>query len=348
MSSKLVATAFGILLGLSTAVHAQTPSGGDQRGRDRRVGCGDARRDDHAHQSGHQRRPRGADQRLGPLRDAGDAAWPLLAQGIAQRLPHGRAQGHRGAGRQRQPPGRDARGRHAHRGGRHHRRGPAAPDRELGGRHGDREPLHRGAAAERPELSAARLAHPRRHHQRPIVEPGQAAHGRPAQQLRAQRRRSAHPLQPLFARRHREHRPELQLLHAAALGRRAPGVQRRRGSVRRRVRPRHRPDQRLDQVGHEHAPRQHVRVRPPLVARREELLRSRRPADPAVPPQPVRRDGRRPGRHAEGAGRPRPAVLHVQLGGAARDQVADRDAVGAAHRLAHRRFLAACATPAAT
>ena len=70
------------------------------------------------------------------------------------------------------------------------------------------------------------------------------------------------------------------------------------------------------------------------VARREELLRPRRSADPAVQAQPVRRDGRRSGGHPEGAGRPQPAVLHVQLGGPARDQVADVDAVGAAHRLA--------------
>ena len=143
----------------------------------------------------------------------------------------------------------------AHRGRRDHRRRAAAPDRELGGRHGHREPRHRRAAAERPQLPAARLAHPGRHDQRPVVEPGQAAHGRPAQQLRAERRRPAHPLQPLLARRRREHRPELQLLHAAAVGRRAAGVQRRGRPVRRRVRPRHRADQRVDQVGHEPVPR---------------------------------------------------------------------------------------------
>ena len=236
----------------------------------------------------------------------------------------------------------------AHRGGRDHGRRAAAADRELGGRHGHREPRDRRAAAERPQLPAARLAHPRRHDQRSLVEPGQAAHGRAAQQLRAERRRPAHPLQPLLARRHREHRPELQLLHAAAVGRRAAGVQRRRRPVRRGVRPGDRADQRLDQVGHQPAARHGLRVRAPFVARREELLRPRRSADPAVPAQPVRRDGRRPGRHSQAAERPRPAVLHVQLGRAARDQVADGDAVGAAHRLAHRRLLAACATPAAT
>ena len=69
---------------------------------------------------------------------------------------------------------------------------------------------------------------PGRNDQRPLVQPGQAAHGRSAQQLRAERGRPAGPLQPLLARRRREHRPELQLLHAAAVGRRARGVQRRR------------------------------------------------------------------------------------------------------------------------
>ena len=59
----------------------------------------------------------------------------------------------------------------------------------------------RRAAAERPQLPAARLADPRRDDQRALVEPGQAAHGRATQQLRAERRRPAHPLQPLLARR---------------------------------------------------------------------------------------------------------------------------------------------------
>ncbi len=210
---------------------------------------------------------------------------------------------------------------------------------ELGGRHRHREPGHRRAAAQRTQLPAARLAHSGRHHQRSLVEPGQAADGRATQQLRAERRRAAHPLQPLLPRRDREHRPELQLLHAAAVGGRAAGVQRPLRPVRRRVRAGDRADQRLDQVGHQSVPRHGVRVRAPFVARREELLRSRRPPDSPVQAQPVRRDARRPGRHPQAAERPRPALLHVQLGRPARDQVADGDAVGTAHRLARRRLL---------
>ena len=311
----------------------------NQRRRDRSQRRADAGRDDHADQPGHQRRARAPDQRVGAVRDAGDPAWHLHAEGHAQRVPHPGAAGHHRAGRQRRAASRHAGSRPAHRGRRDHGRRAAAADLELGGRHGHREPRDRRAAAQRTQLPAARLAHPRRHDQRSLVEPGQAAHGRAAQQLRAERRRPAHPLQPLLARRDREHRPELQLLHAAAVGGRAAGVQRRRRPVRRGVRPRDRADQRLDEVGHQPAPRHGLRVRAPFVARREELLRSRRSADPAVQAQPVRRDDRRPGRHSQAGGRPRPAVLPVQLGRAARDQVADGDAVGAAHRLADRRLL---------
>ena len=62
-------------------------------------------------------------------------------------------------------------------------------------------------------------------------------------------------------------------------------------------------------------------------------------SDPAVQAQPVRVHAQRSGGAAEDRRRPEQAVLHVQLGGAAREQVADADAVAAAHRLAHGRFL---------
>ena len=86
-------------------------------------------------------------------------------------------------------------------------------------------------------------------------------------------------------------------------------------------------------------PRHGVRVRAQLRARREELLRPRRSAHPAVPAEPVRRDDRRTGHPAEGDRRHQSAVLPVQLGGPARNEVAHVDALGAAHRLARRRLL---------
>jgi hypothetical protein len=90
-----------------------------------------------------------------------------------------------------------------------------------------------------------------------------------------------------------------------------------------------------------------VRVRAKFIARREELLRSRRSADSAVPAQSVRRDSRRTRRDPEDRGRPQPAVLHVQLGGPARDQVADGDA--SVPLTAWRTAISpACVTPAAT
>ena len=232
--------------------------------------------------------------------------------------------------------------------GRGHGRLAADPDRKRGDQHGDREPRDRRAAAQRPQLPAARVIDSRRDDQRALVEPGQAAHGRPAQQLRAERRRPAHPLQPLLARRRREHRPELQLLHAAAVGRRAGGVQRRVRPVRRRVRPRHRAGQRLDQVGIEQVSRHGVRVPAQLLARRQELLRPAGSADPAVQAQPVRVHGRRAGGPAEDRRRPEQAVLHVQLGRAAREQVADADAVAAADARGARAISPGCAMPAAT
>ena len=219
---------------------------------------------------------------------------------------------------------------------------PHAADRERLHRHGDREPQHRRAAAQRAQLPAARLAHAGRHDQRSFVQSGPAAHGRPAQQLRAQRRRAARPLQPLLARRGREHRPELQQLHAAAVGRRAAGVQGRSRALRRRVRPRDCADQRLDQIRDESVPRQPLSnsSRDSALDAKNYFDRADR-ADPALQAQTVRRHGGRAGGHSEARERKRQAVLHVQLGGPARGKVADLVALAAALGLAHRRFLAA-------
>ena len=71
------------------------------------------------------------------------------------------------------------------------------------------------------------------------------------------------------------------------------------GSLRRRVRARHRPDQRLDQIGIESVSRHGVRVRAQFLARRQELLRPRRSPDSAVQAQPVRAHGRRAGGHTQ-------------------------------------------------
>ena len=180
---------------------------------------------------------------------SGDPAGPLHAEGPNLGLPCDRAPGYRRPGRQLQPHPDYAGARRPHRNRRDSRRRAARPKQQRLDRHRHRKPQHRRAAAQRAQLSAAGVVDSWRDDQRAVVQSGPTAHGRPAQQFRAQRRRSAHSLQPLLARRHREHRPELQQLHAAAVGRRAAGVQGRGRALRRRVRARHRPDQRLDQIG---------------------------------------------------------------------------------------------------
>ena len=205
-------------------------------------------------------------------------------------------------------------------------------DGERVDRHGHREPQHRRVAAERPQLPAAGVADSGRHDERSGVGTGTAAHGRPAEQLLAERRRPAHPLQPLLARRRREHRPQLQQLYAAALSRRARGIQSRVGHLRRRVRTRRRADQREHQVGHERLPRNRVRVRAERQDGLEELLRPERQAHCAFFAEPVRGDHRRSGPQQQ-------AVLHVQLGRAARREVAHVERIASADRLESRRFL---------
>ena len=94
-------------------------------------------------------------------------------------------------------------------------------------------------------------------------------------------------------------------------------------------------------VGHEQVSRERLSVRARFGARRQELLRSRGPCHSSLYPEAVRAHGRRPGGHAGARGRPEQAVLHVQLGGAPRAQVADGVTLAAAVRLAQRRLLAA-------
>ena len=160
--------------------------------------------------------------------------------------------------------------------------GCTAHQRERHGRHGHREQAHRGAAAERPQLSAAGRAGAQRELRIPQRRPGRLAAGRHPRRPEHLGRRPAHPLQPLHAGRRREHRPELQHLRGAAVDRRAAGIQ---GSDRRlsgRVRPRRHADQCLDQAGHERVSRHAVLVPPQREAGRQELRlhRARPPKDP--------------------------------------------------------------------
>ena len=79
-------------------------------------------------------------------------------------------------------------------------------------------------------------------------------------------------------------------------------------------------------------PRNRVRVRAQCEDGCEEFLRSAGQADSAFHAQPVRDDAGRSGHQQQ-------AVLHVQLGRAARKEVAHEQRVAAADRLAHGRFL---------
>ena len=273
----------------------------------------------------------------GRVRVSGGATRQLQPEGRARGLLDRRANEHQRAGGQREPLSVHARDRPIDGRrlgcGRH----PGYPDAERVYRHRHREPQHRRAAAERPQLPAARVADSGRHDQRARVRSGTAAHGRPAQQLLAERRRPAHSLQPLLARRHREHRPQFQQLHAAAVGRRARGVQGRVRHLRRRVRPRGRADQREHEIGDKRLPRKRVRVHAQCKDGCEELLRSAGQTDSALHAKPVRNNVRRPGHQQQ-------AVLHVQLGRAAREEVADEQRVAAADAPGARAIFRICAT----
>ena len=288
--------------------------GGNQRDDRRLEWAPRTRRDGDADQQGDQCGPGRTDQRDWPVRDLRHPSRNLRLESRTGRLPNHRSAGSRRAGGQCEPDRpHDGCGRRRRD---HDRRRSVAidPDPERRHQHGHRKSRDRRAAAQRAQLSAAGVADSGRHHQRAFVEPGQTAHGRPAQQLCAERGRPAHPLQPLLARRRREHRPELQLLHAAAVGRRAGGVQRHLGDLRCGVRPRHRPGERVDQVGFESTARHGVRVPAQLQPRCEELLRQGERSHPAIQAQPVRVHAERPGGRAEGDRWPRPIVLHGQLG----------------------------------
>ncbi len=130
-----------------------------------------------------------------------------------------------------------------------------------------------------------------------------------------ERQRAGLSLQRVSARWHAAER-----LHERARGERRrhrarhgvdPGVPRRDQRLQRGVRPQlRRPDQRAHQVGHQHRPRQRLRVPPQRRARREELLRRRRQA--RVRTQSVRRGARRPAA-------PEPALLLRRLRRPARE-----------------------------
>ena len=92
--------------------------------------------------------------------------------------------------------------------------------------------------------------------------------GRPPLAAADHDQRPARPVQSLHARRHREHRSQLQHLHPAAVGRRAAGVQGAERHLPLRVRLRRDADQRYDQVRDQPDPRVAVRVPPQRGVRR--------------------------------------------------------------------------------
>ena len=154
----------------------------------------------------------------------------------------------------------------------------------------------RRPAAERPRLQPARAAVARR-------AARHAAAGQRQLQGRAQRQRQPHVQQRVPARRRRQHLvlelvPRRERAAGAAVDRGAAGVQdpdqRLFGGVRPQLR---RGRQRDDQVGHQHAARQRLRVPAQRRARRQQLLLERaRRAQAEAQAQPVRRRGRRPAR----------------------------------------------------
>ena len=104
--------------------------------------------------------------------------------------------------------------RHAVGDRRSHRRGAAHHDGERHGRHGHREQAHRRAAAERPQLPVARRAQPERQRRVRGRRAGRRPPGRLARQPAALDLGPAARVQLLHARRHGQHRRQLQHLHS--------------------------------------------------------------------------------------------------------------------------------------
>ena len=150
----------------------------------------------------------------------------------------------------------------------------------------------RDAAAERPQLHRPRAAAAGR----AAVSVARRRVGRRARS-RHEHQRAGLSVERLPAGRHAPERLHQRAgrqrrRHDARHGR-DPRVPRRVQRLQRGVRPQlRRADQRPDQVGHEHAARQRVRVPPQRRARRAQLLRRRRQA--RLHAQPVRRLARRP------------------------------------------------------
>ena len=224
------------------------------------------------------------------------ATWNLYGQGREDRLQDRDPQPDRVAGAvsgSRRFRTADRTGQRIDRSAR--RRGSAG-HRQRNRGHGHREQAHRGAAAERAQLSAVGFARPERFDG--LLQPGtgRRAAGRHSGGPDDFGGRTAHQFQPLHAGRRRKHGPEFQHLRGDAIDRRAAGIQ---GADRRLsggVRPADHADQRADQVGHEPVSRHPVRVSPQRQDGRQSLFLHFDPDHQgSVQVEPVRLHAGRPG-----------------------------------------------------
>ena len=291
----LALIACGVFAALPTDATAQSVSGtllGTVTDVERR---GRGGRQNHRRQRRHRPDAHRHLRRQRRLRRPVDSDRAIYGDGRSGRVQDARALEHRA---RRRPAGADrsqARSRRAHRVGHHRSRQSAPPDLVVRAGDDGQDRAAPGDAAQRPQfrephaLGPGRPAwHSRRQHRR-RRQPGMASLGI------VLRQRSTRARQQLHARRRRQQRD------LAADGRHFPQRRCARrvqtadvhllGGIRPFARRRRQP---ADQVGHQHAARQRLRVPPQRRVRRQQLLQQPCGAGQAdVRTEPVRRDPRR-------------------------------------------------------